>query len=43
MKRFCVDENYYSLWWQTVGAQMQQTQSGLVIPTNDDIKKLSKK
>ena len=43
MKRFCVDENYYSLWWQTVGAQIQQTQSGLVIPTNDDIQKLSKK
>ena len=41
MKRFCVDENYYSLWWQTVGAQMQQqTPAGLVIPSNDEIKKL---
>lgn len=44
MKRFCVDENYYSLWWQTIGEQLQQqTSSGLVIPTNDDIKKINKK
>ena len=41
MKKFCVDENYYSLWWQTIGAQVQQqTPSGLVIPTTEDIKKI---
>lgn len=43
MKRFCVDENYYSLWWQTVGAQVQQSAGGLVLPTDEDIKKLGAK
>ena len=43
MKRFCVDESYYSLWWQTVGAQINETPSGIVLPTNNDIEKLRRK